>query len=139
MSPDDTDGTDTDWEWRVHPKGAHGAYGRMTRNPSVVITPAGSVRFNKATRQRITDSDESIDFEYVRYLVNDDARLVGFEPADDDDLNAYSISGSTASFQAVLSSFGIDKPDDSVMVELQTDDDAPAPYIDLDDITEADT
>lgn len=138
MTPDagSSDGTDTEWEWRVYPKEGLSHTKRkqeQAATPSLVVNPSGSASFNETARGAIADDDtDPADLDYIRYLVAEYENLVGFVQTDEDDPDGYKLGDSNStSLQAVLTTFGFDKPDESVMLELHTDDAAPAPYVDL--------
>lgn len=101
-----------------------------TNRPSVTISPTGSLRFNQPTRERFADDEDGP--EYVRYHVDERTGRIGIEFTDGDRASDYSVTEtSTASIQALLSSLDLEAPTETVMIELETSEDAPFPWFPL--------
>lgn len=128
---DASEETDGDWDTFT---GKGSQYCRTSR-PSVTVSPAGNVRFNQSAREAYGDGED--DPEYVRYHVDERNGRIGIEFTGGDGGSDYAVTESgTASVQALLSSLGLDAPVETVMIELETSEDAPFPWFPIGPIAE---
>lgn len=108
-------------------------WAKPANTPSVTINAYGQLRFGTQARKELAGSGAVDDMAYVRTYVDRSRGLVGFEhvpdPTDSERAECYKAAGATISISAILGAFGLDPPDESVVLTMQTDDEIP--HIDL--------
>lgn len=101
------------------------------RSPSVTINPHGSISFNAATLDHFDGEEDGA----VRFFLNDEAGLVGFEfLASREKLDDYSLAGRSSSFKAVLRWLELEPPIETVMIEVRKTSDTPHPHFPIEPV-----